>query len=54
MGSEEVDLDRLERPAKEMVPRERGEMSWLSKGRTCAGGAVCVSRSGMSNSLQCC
>ena len=40
MGSEEVDLDRLERPAKEMVPRERGEMSWLSKGRTCAGGAV--------------
>ena len=52
MGSEEVDLVRLERLAKEMGPREKGEMSWLSKGRTCAGRAVCVSRSVMSDSLQ--
>ena len=52
MGSEEVDLVRLERLAKEMGPREKGEMSWLSKGRTCAGRAACVSRSVMSDSLQ--
>ena len=54
MGSEEVDLVRLERLAKEMGPREKGEMSWLSKGRTRAGRAVCVSRSVMSDSLQHC
>ena len=54
MGSEEVDLVRPERLAKEMGPREKGEMSWLSKGRTRAGRAVCVSRSVMSDSLQHC
>ena len=30
MGSEEVDLVRLERLAKEMGLREKGEMNWLS------------------------
>ena len=30
MGSEEVDLVKLERLAKEMGPREKGELRWLS------------------------
>lgn len=37
-GNEEVDLAKLEGPAKEMIPGDKGEMSWLySKERNLGG-----------------